>query len=371
VAGKATYGANIGRITKGMARSFIAECLLYCGSPLMNGVSTGNYTYHQEYMERAAEAAWKVIEMSDQGVYGLEDWATYKDIFAKFNRTHPGGKELIFGPPLSRDSRGLVGLVILQHFGGYRQYSCPTQNLVDRFEMANGLPYNDPESGYEDNKPWDNREPRFYFNILLNGERVVQSLNDQRAFTEFYVGGRDRATAHARTGYGQKKYTGLTTNRFDDGWSGGTWTYSVPRLRLAEIYLLYAEAVNEAYGPSGSHPGAGLTAIDAVNIVRERAQMPNIHSKFTGDKDTFRDRIWNERSVELAFEGKYWYDIRRWYVAHLPFYRDLYEMLYDENYTYFERYHYFTRNFETKHYWMPLPIDQVNLYTEWKQNPGW
>ena len=85
---------------------------------------------------------------------------------------------------------------------------------------------------------------------------------------------------------------------------------------MAELYLNYAEAVNEAYGPNGSAGGLSLTAIDAVNKVRERAGMPGVLGKFTGDASLLRERIRNERCVELAFEGHHYYDdIRRWKIA--------------------------------------------------------
>jgi hypothetical protein len=75
-----------------------------------------------------------------------------------------------------------------------------------------------------------------------------------------------------------------------------------PRIRLAEIYLIYAEAVNEAYGPKGIHPGANLSAVDAINIYRQRSKMVNVNGKFTDTKENFRERIRNERAVELALK---------------------------------------------------------------------
>ena len=87
-------------------------------------------------------------------------------------------------------------------------------------------------------------------------------------------------------------------------------------VRLAELYLNYAEAVNEAYGPSGKAGTVGLTAVEALNAVRERIGMPPVASKYTADKEGFRERIRNERCVELAFEGHHYYhDIRRWKIA--------------------------------------------------------
>jgi starch-binding outer membrane protein, SusD/RagB family len=372
VAGNATAPANIGRITKGMAHGIMAEVLLYCGSPLMNGVSTGSYTYHTDYLKRAAEAAWKVLELANAGHYSLQPWDKYSDIFYRENNTIPGGDEIVFRTPHRGYSRYKTQMMLLSSFGGGSLYGSPTQNYVELFETASGLPIDDPESGFNEMDPWNNRDPRFRYNIYIDRDKMAQTINDARAIVQFYVGGRDRGANNTRTGYGYKKFLGLRANNYDN-WSGGSNNYHfiIHRLRLAEIYLFYAEAVNEAYGPNGSHPGANLTAVQAVNIIRSRAQMPSVHAKFTSSKETFRERIRVERAVELAYEGQRWYDLRRWYVAHLDQYRDMYALEFDADHTYFRKVLYKKRPFESKHYWLPFPNNQVNLYKEWKQNSGW
>jgi starch-binding outer membrane protein, SusD/RagB family len=365
-------GQNLGRITKGMALAFQAEVLLYCGSPLMNGASTGSFTYHNDYMKRSAEAAWEVIKLANQGVYGLQPWGKYSDMFYMMNTTVPYSKEIIFKTLNRGDSRWNMHSFQFAILGGGNTYGSPTQNYLELFEMANGLPIDDPESGFDEMDPWKNLDPRFYFNIVLDGERFVQNLpgSDPIAFAQLYIGGRERTPQGSLTGYGWKKFRPLTANSRDAQW-GSRYIAEVPRLRLAEIYLYYAEAVNEAFGPNGSVPGSNFTAVDAVNKVRERANMPPVHAKFTLNKELFRDRIWAERAVELAFENKRWYDIRRWYVAHLDKYKEMYELQFDKNKTYFRRRLFHTRVFELRHYWLPFPTREVNLYSTWKQNPGW
>jgi hypothetical protein len=98
--------------------------------------------------------------------------------------------------------------------------------------------------------------------------------------------------------------------------SGGNTSYKPymtdPLIRLGEVYLNYAEAANEAYGPTGSAPG-GITAIDAVNVIRTRATLPPLTSQYTGSKEALRAKIKLERTVELCFEGyHHYFDIRRW-----------------------------------------------------------
>jgi hypothetical protein len=138
------------------------------------------------------------------------------------------------------------------------------------------------------------------------------------------------------------------------------------------MYLIYAEAVNEFAGPTGTAPGASLTAADAVNIVRGRVGMPQVNSKFLANKETFRDRIWNERAVELIGEdGSRFYDLRRWHVAHMDKYRDIYKVEFDEGHTYFNRLFVQKKVFEQKHYWFPLPLESTQIYAGFDQNPGW
>lgn len=367
VTGKVTLGKNFGRATKGIALANMAECLLYCGSPLFNGVETGNYTYNVDYCKRAGDAAWQIIQIANDGVYALEPWATYKNNFFKKNNTFPITKEIIFSPPQRGNSRYFGSS--FETFGPDAYFSAPTQNYVEYFETVTGLPVDDPASGHNLMDPWVNRDPRFYYNILYDGERQVTSLTDARAFVEFFIGGRERTAVKSTTGFGFRKYWDETINSFDNGWS--QYYFNVPKIRLAEIYLFYAEAINEAYGPSGKAPGSDLTATDAVNIVRSRAGVPNVNAKFLGSKENFRARIWNERAVELAFENHRWYDLRRWHVHSLPKYTELYELQFDKAHTYFNRVLAKTIAFGEQNYWLPFPTNQITLYPEWKQNPGW
>ncbi len=89
--------------------------------------------------------------------------------------------------------------------------------------------------------------------------------------------------------------------------------YTDPLMRLAELYLNYAEAANEAYGPKTPAPGASMSAEDAINFIRARVGMVKVQDKFTASKEIFRNRIKNERFVELCMEGAHYYhDLRRW-----------------------------------------------------------
>jgi starch-binding outer membrane protein, SusD/RagB family len=133
-------------------------------------------------------------------------------------------------------------------------------------------------------------------------------------------------------------------------------------MRLADVYLIYAEAANEAYGASGSVPGKNYTAIDAINVLRQRAGMPDV-SNILYCRRLRVSEIWSATSVSLnyALKVNYWFDISRWYIAHLEEYKfftilnlikiGLLQASLENTC--------FTRVFDDpKHYWMPLPVSK-------------
>lgn len=367
-AGQATLGQNAGRITKGAAYGYLGKNLLYAASPLMNGVSTGNYSYDEQLCAEAAEAFHEVIKLADQGTYGLEDWMDYSNNFYTLNRQIPLGKEIIFNNPIYMSKRWDYGESTLQALGGWGICASPTANYVEYFGMENGLPIHEEDSGYDPQDPWSNRDPRFYYNIVKDGDRLVQNFENVDTYAQFYIGGRHRNLNNSISGYTHRKFYPLTANTYDRAY-GNNYFYESPHMRLADIYLMYAEAVNEAFGPSGSVAG-GMTATEAVNLVRNRANVPDVDARFLSKED-FREVIRQERAVELAFESHRWFDLRRWYIAHLPQYREKYVLEFDKDHTYFQKRLYHTIVFEEKHYWLPFEVSQVTLYPEFEQNPGW
>lgn len=371
--GQPNIGQNKGRATKAAAWGYLGKNYLYAASPLMNGLITGNYEYNQDLSKKAIEAFQEVFALEDQGYVGLVSWDRYSDNFYKIDRTAPLTEETIFNNPVYAHKASVRGEHLLNGLGGWSCFAGPTQNYVEYFGMANGLPINDPTSGFDPADPWSNRDPRFYYNIELDGDKLVQTNpNHNDAIAQFYIGGRHRSINgnQSTTGYGQKKYKHPTINNPDRGWAGGRYFYEVPQMRLADIYLMYAEAANEVYGPTGAVPN-GITALEAINIIRNRANVPDVEPQHYIDKETFRETIRRERAVELAFESHRWYDLRRWYVAHLPQYTEKYALEFDKEHTYFKKNLIVDRVFEDRHYWLPFPNDNVTLYPEFYQNPGW
>jgi len=371
VVGSERLGANLGRITKGAAIGYKQKFLLYAGSPLMNGSSGNTYTYNEDYCKRSAAAGWELIKLANKGVYNLVPWEDYSDNFYKTDGTTVWTSETILARLDHRTGTAVYNAGMRRNYvpiylSDNHHGNWPNQLFVDRFEMADGTRYK-IEYDYDDNKRWRNRDPRFYKNFYVDRDKVG---NHPNSVVSLYYGEENvaRPLNRIELAYCIAKYWPFNVNKWDKQFR--QLKIITPRMRLAEVYLSYAEAVTVAYGPNGKAPSANLSAVDAVNIIRERAGMPPITADASG-YDSFLELVRNERAVELAFEDHYWFDIRRWYIAHLPEYKDLVDLEFDKDWTYFNRKVFFTRVFELKHYWMPIFREQSQIYEGMYQNPGW
>lgn len=384
--GQATKGNNNQRITKSIALAYKGKDLLYAASPMMNQESTGNIAYDADLCKQAADAFYRTLKLSDDGAafYKLLPFTNYSDnwyIVSSGANKIPGFPETMLAPPsyVNWKSRwSLVNMFIPPQLGGEAAVSSPAANYVNNFGMANGLPIDDPASGYTTADPWTNRDPRFYKCITYDGQQMIQGSapanKEPFRFANLYNGGNLRRDNDAsRTGYLLRKFVTNKCNDVDNEWNN--INIIIPYLRLADVYLMYAEAVLHGYGtPQSSHNGY-LTAEQAVNKVRERAGVPNVNAKFTGSKDAFMGELIRERAVELAFEGLRWHDLRRWNIAGDKKYKEKTAVDFDRGtngkpVNLRERV-VVTRVFEKKHNWLPLPLSQVNLYPNFGQNPGW
>lgn len=189
----------------------------------------------------------------------------------------------------------------------------PTQNLVDAFPAANGYPITNPLSNYSAANPYANRDPRLKMFILVNQD--VAGVNSTVITTASNVDknldGLNKEATSTRTGYYMKKLLRQDVNLNPQ--SKTTQRHYRPRMRYTELYLNYAEAANEAWGPlaGGSH---GFSAYDVVKAIRKRAGIiqDNYLESIKSDKDAMRVLIRNERRLELCFEGFRFWDLRRW-----------------------------------------------------------
>lgn len=401
-AGKTTLGKNAIRINKIMALAYLGKDLLWAGSPLMNKESTGSESYNADFCKRAADAFGQVLSLCDQtGRYALADFENYRDIFYTWKSGVMNGlKEAIFYENINTDWRwNQVNDYRPTAINGGGVKCFPTANYADYFGMANGLPIadansKDPESGYDPEYPFRNRDPRFYNNFIFDAVKCVKDAskcgNDPyKQYASLFNGENNKyceGTKGCFTGYLNMKFTDQYMNDWD-GYKDNN-ILVMPILRLADVYLMYAEAAANAAGsPAATSSNYSMTALQAVNKIRNRAGIPDMAEKYSGSMDGFMSELRRERAVELAFEGHRFHDLRRWLLLDkkpynqkcvITFQRaadmsdaDRYADPANAHIVNFKETVYLTRNFSEKHYWLPLPKDDVNMYSGYKQNPGW
>ena len=192
----------------------------------------------------------------------------------------------------------------------------PSQNLVDAFPMANGYPISDQSnSGYNAANPYANRDPRLATYIIYNGNTAgtgnSQILTGSQAGNDGINSTLETAT---RTGHYMKKRLRMDVNCNSSSYS--KQPHYTPRIRYTEIFLNYAEAANEAWGPTGNG-GNAYSAYDVIKAIRTRAKVgtSNGDPYLEGcklDQNKMRELIRTERRLELCFESFRFWDLRRW-----------------------------------------------------------
>lgn len=210
-------------------------------------------------------------------------------------------------------------------------------------------------------------------------------------YASLYTGGKYRTATPSKdcfTGYCLKKFCDPYRNRFDDGGERAKFMrVLLSMIRLADVYLMYAESVAQGYGYKESSQAFNLSAVDAVNIVRNRAHVDNIADEYLTNLDGFMSELRRERAVELAFEGHRFTDLRRWLLIDKAPYTQKMAVYFDraadqkdvDRYDDPKKNHVLnlkeepliTRKFTSKHYWFPFLRKDVKMYPEFSQNPGW
>lgn len=246
----------------------------------------------------------------------------------------------------------------------------PTQNFVDAFPMVNGYPIADSKSEYNAANPYADRDPRLAAYVTYNG--MKSGLSNGTVTTAVDGTNNDALNkltgSSTRTGYYLRK---LLRQDISLDPNGTTEEYHyTPRIRYTEMFLLYAEAANEAWGPTGngSH---GYSAYDVVKAIRNRAGIGIENGdayleSVKGDKDKMRELIRNERRIELSFEGHRFWDLRRWKAdlnqtaKGMSISGDSYSIIDVE-----------TRNYRDYMFYGPIPYSEVLKFSELSQNKGW
>ncbi len=413
-------GVDYMRVTSGVAKAIKSRALLHIASPLFNTANSvfggsspsawgwGNYDVNR--WKEAADAAKAVIDHKDESgapAYSLVVKTEAANFFGS-NNSYPGSlkamgwynvfitrvnTELI----LSYGKKGLTNeLEKWQLPGGMQRdgdksYTLPTYNYAAAFENKDGVPVYltddygvplmdangqfmiNPASNFDPQKPYDNRDSRFYHSIWYNGSRFGgATFNTWRAAdgsvgTEFLSG-------FAHTGLFLRKFMDPKNISLNNGVTGQT-SHNFPLYRFVEMLLNYAEALNE-FLPDGA---PRTEVIQTLDKIRTRADMPAVETTFSRnswnitDQKQLRKFIRNERRIELAFEEHRFFDIRRWAVGPET-QRTVYEhdvlKQPDGSFLYaikvWEK-----RKFDTRSYLLPIPQSEVNNNPNMEQNPGW
>lgn len=398
---------DVGRLTKASAMAIKAMVYMYAASPLMNtedgAYPFGQEEYSQEYAKKGIQAMVDVIKLTESGStrYKLYPQEEYLENWMSQNRAI--SDEALLQPvptnsnswnlPMNRGGSG-TGWFLPQHDGGWAVFNVPTQNAVDKFETVNGYPVknfasNDPS--FNAGNPYVNRDPRLKSFIFCPGDTMYLTDPGSKAAysneawsnpgAEGWHYNYYRGKSLIYTGYfAAGKWRKIGYNMYDNLYSQNYYRI-FPLIRLADMYLGLAELANEVYGPAGNIPeasAAGIsvqTAEQALNVIRNRAGMPNIRSEYTGDAAIFRDRVRNEWAVEFYGEFRRWRDIRRWKIAKDELAKGIYAAEVTKNndgtFTYVSKKMNVPRVFEDKHYWYPLDNEYIDMFATFEQNPGW
>jgi hypothetical protein len=362
---------NLGRPTDVACLALKSRLRLYEASPAFtDGLSDAEKT---QKWRTAAETAKEAIDSIGFGLPRIYD---VTNISAKFYND-PQSAELILRRMVGTSSGDLA--MATRNFlpSIYGSGNCnPTQNLVDAFPMANGYPITADvaKTGYSETNMYLSRDPRFYMSILFNGATFKTTK------VETFEGGKDmagfgRATIEnsTRTGYYLRKWVSSKANLVP-GSTTNDFHYGVA-FRQAELYLNFAEAANEAVGPTTAIKG--MTAQNAIAEVRKRAGIAPVSAdnyliEQAASASNFRTLIKNERRIELCFEGHRFYDLRRWKD---PLNTTIQRIKITPTavvgtYTY-EKVNLLTLPFSNTKYYCPLPITELYKATNLTQNEGW
>ncbi|NHA05074.1 RagB/SusD family nutrient uptake outer membrane protein [Mucilaginibacter sp. HC2] len=340
-----------GRVTQGAIKALKAKALLYGASPLFKD-NGSTVTWAQ-----AAAAAHDVMALN---AYSLD--ANYTNLYSANSTT---SAELIF-----YRRYGAINTVEYANYPIVFQNSrgrsiAPTENFVESFEVVQkdgsgnitgSVPFSwsDPTQAAN---PYQNRDPRFAATVVYNGSTFKSTT------IETFTGGNSGLPKQnaTKTGYYMSKWTNQSIDLVNNTTANHAWIY----FRYGELLLNYAEAMYNAYGANADPQGYGMTAMQAINKVRQRVKMPVLTA-------LNQQAIEHERNVELSYEDQRFWDVRRWKEGSVYFKTPVNRIEITNSggtYSYAVK-QLEERVFDEKMNWFPIPQSEI-AKTNWKQNPGW
>lgn len=410
---------NIGRPNKIAAMAFKSMAQLYDASPLMqndlNSVQVLDYDKDRARLAaKSANDVLKYIDNHSEFGYRLMSKDEYKNIFywqvppyvqpeyLWYNRKQntPGGN-YNSNEAFTRYARAFwLASEYAQGTGNDAvAYNAPTQNMVDLYEKQgeDGLyyPITHSKANYDEQNPYDKRDPRFYNNILYPGNKWGVNASNAVQYITTYIGGSMYNTVLTNNQSNKRQQTGYLCKKYvwegEDQWKK---LYGLNRvitvfIRVSQVYLDLAEASFEATGSATAKvEGCDYSALQAINVIRNRIGIGDMPSAIYSDNDAFRKAIRRERGVELMFEDHRWWDIRRWMIAHELFaeqypLKGIEATPKDKNHANVKdkstlQFTYKVvdiipeeRVFGMRNYWYPFSMNDAASLNNLTQNPGW
>lgn len=356
--GSAFRGFLTGRIAKAIR----SKAALLAASPAFSSGSTTTWADAANYAGEVIALKGGISALSANGltwysnaseIAGLADGANPSEILWRNNYGDNRDLEQANFPP-SLFGNGRIN---------------PTQNLVDAFPMANGLPITDAASGYDASNPYAGRDPRLRMFILVNGGTAGPNNTTINTAADGPTNDAlNKVETSTRTGYYLRKLLRQDVNLNPN--SANNQRHYKPHIRYTEIFLNYAEAANEAWGPTGT--GAySFSAYDVIKAIRTRAGVGATNGdpyleQCRGSKEQMRALIRNERRIELCFEGFRFWDLRRWNAGlgetakGVSIRNNNYSVVNVEN-----------RQFQPFMIYGPIPYSEILKFGSLEQNKGW
>ena len=424
--------SELGRITKPINRAVKARVLLLAASPLFNGNSDlanfrdndGLPLFASEEdsgkWAQAADAAREAIESAENAGHDLYYFDDAPFEISETTKTQLSVRqavcdrwndEVVWGRSGGRGRAGatlqnacMPMLDASMNINAVRGCMAPTLQVVEEFYTRNGVPIEEDKTldfteinelrtataderynfqeGYTTARINFDRENRFYADIGFDGGKWIMEYHPSRSDVDTYV----LQAKVGQLGYGQVQgatsSTGYFTKKLVHWESGfgnttaGVVEYAWPEIRLAEIYLMYAEALNEAEGPVAD-------VHLYLNKVRSRAGLESVEASWRkystnptkpDTKEGMREIIRRERLIELALEGHRYWDLLRWKLATDYFNQPItgWDVSQSDAEAYYQVKTIYNRTFVApRDYFNPIPNSEMNVNGNLVQNPGW
>lgn len=356
-----------GRMDGSIVEAFRSKAALLAASPAYSDQSGTDYQQAADYAAQVLDRIGGVSGMDPTGwtwycnkneIEGLQNGSNPKEVLWRGEKSQSNTLESDNYPP-SLYGKGRIN---------------PTQNFVDAFPAANGYPITDDKSKFNAATPYEGRDPRLAAYVVVNGSKVgVNNSVINTAADGTTKDALDKETGSStRTGYYLRKLLRQDIN-LDPANKSQQYHYT-PRIRFTEIFLNYAEAANEAFGPKGKGSHA-YSAYDVIKAIRHRAGVGGTDDGYLEEcaqsKEKMRELIRNERRIELCFEGFRFWDLRRW-KADITSPATGMKITAGTGTTYvYTPIEVELRSFKDYMLYGPIPYSETLKFSELKQNKGW